>query len=84
MISNLFWIVPISALCALLFAWIFYKNMKSEDEGTEKMKEIAGFVREGAMAYLKSQYTVVGKIFIILVVLFSCWPIWAFRTHLFL
>jgi K(+)-stimulated pyrophosphate-energized sodium pump len=71
MISSLFWIVPISALCALLFAWIFYKGMKIEDEGTARMKEIAEFVREGAMAYLKSQYTVVGKIFIILVVLLT-------------
>src|SRR5512136_1129072 len=71
MISNLFWIVPISALMALLFAWIFYRGMKVQEEGTDKMKEIAEYVREGAMAYLKSQYTVVGKIFIILVVLLS-------------
>ena len=71
MISSIFWIVPISALCALLFAWIFYKGMKVQEEGTDKMKEIAEYVREGAMAYLKSQYTVVGKIFIILVVLLS-------------
>src|SRR5664279_1046282 len=71
MISSLFWIVPISALMALLFAWIFYKGMKVQEEGTDKMKEIAEYVREGAMAYLKSQYTVVGKIFIILVVLLA-------------
>ena len=71
MISILFWIVPISALFALLFAWIFYKGMKAQDEGTDKMKEIAEYVREGAMAYLKSQYTVVGKIFLILVVLLT-------------
>ena len=71
MISSLFWIVPISALMALLFAWIFYKGMKIQEEGTAKMKEIAEYVREGAMAYLKSQYTVVGKIFIVLVVLLS-------------
>ena len=71
MISSIFWIVPISALMALLFAWIFYKGMKVQDEGTDKMKEIAEYVREGAMAYLKSQYTVVGKIFIVLVVLLS-------------
>ncbi|MGC1391533.1 MAG: sodium-translocating pyrophosphatase [Bacteroidales bacterium] len=71
MISSLFWIVPISALMALLFAWIFYHGMKLQDEGTDKMKEIAEYVREGAMAYLKSQYTVVGKIFIILVVLLT-------------
>ena len=71
MISSLFWIVPISALMALLFAWIFYKGMKRQEEGTDKMKEIAEYVREGAMAYLKSQYTVVAKIFIVLVLLLA-------------
>jgi len=71
MISSLFWIVPISALMALLFAWIFYKGMKGQEEGTDKMKEIAEYVREGAMAYLKSQYTVVAKIFIVLVLLLA-------------
>lgn len=71
MISNIFWIVPVSALIALLFAWIFYKGMKVQEEGTDRMKEIAEYVREGAMAYLRRQYTVVGKVFIILVVLLS-------------
>jgi K(+)-stimulated pyrophosphate-energized sodium pump len=71
MISSIFWIVPISALIALLFAWIFYKEMKSQEEGTDRMKEIAEYVREGAMAYLRRQYTVVIKVFIILVVLLS-------------
>jgi K(+)-stimulated pyrophosphate-energized sodium pump len=71
MISSLFWIVPISALTALLFAWIFFKGMKKEEEGTEKMQEIAAYVREGAMAYLKSQYTVVTKVFIVLAALLA-------------
>ncbi len=71
MISSIFWIVPISALIALLFAWIFYREMKSQEEGTDRMKEIAEYVREGAMAYLRRQYTVVIKVFIILVVLLS-------------
>ncbi len=69
MISSLFWIVPISALIALLFAWIFYKGMIVQEQGTDKMKEIAAYVSEGAMAYLKRQYTVVAKVFLILVVL---------------
>jgi K(+)-stimulated pyrophosphate-energized sodium pump len=71
MISSLFWIVPISALTALLFAWIFYKGMMKQEEGTDKMKEIAAYVREGAMAYLKSQYTVVTKVFLVLAVLLA-------------
>jgi len=71
MISSIFWIVPVSALLALLFAWIFYRDMKAQEEGTDRMKEIAEYVREGAMAYLSRQYSVVIKVFIILVVLLS-------------
>ncbi len=63
--------MPISALLALLFAWIFYSNMKSQEEGTDRMKEIAEYVREGAMAYLSRQYSVVTKVFLILVVLLA-------------
>ncbi len=69
--SAIFWIVPVSALCALLFAYIFYRSMKAQEEGTDRMKEIAGYVREGAMAYLRRQYSVVLKVFIVLVILLS-------------
>jgi len=69
MINPIFWIVPVAALFALLFAWIFYRSMKAQEEGTDRMKEIASYVREGAMAYLKRQYTVVIKVFIVLVIL---------------
>ena len=71
MISSIFWIVPVSALLALLFAWIFFRNMKRQEEGTDRMKEIATYVREGAMAYLNRQYRVVTKVFVILVVLLT-------------
>lgn len=71
MISTIFWIVPVAAITALLFAWIFYKGMKKQEEGTEKMQEIAAYVREGAMAYLKRQYTAVTKVFIVLAVLLA-------------
>lgn len=43
----------------------------NESEGTERMREIASFVREGAMSYLKQQYKVVASVFILLVILFS-------------
>ncbi|MCE5347049.1 MAG: sodium-translocating pyrophosphatase [Bacteroidales bacterium] len=69
MISSLFWIVPVAALTALLFAWIFYKGMIVQDAGNPRMREIAGYVSEGAMAYLKRQYSVVLKVFGVLCVL---------------
>ncbi|MCJ7820930.1 MAG: sodium/proton-translocating pyrophosphatase, partial [Bacteroidales bacterium] len=71
MISNLFWIAPVSAVLALLFAWIFYRGMMKAPAGNDRMQEIAQYVREGAMAYLGRQYKVVGKVFIILVILLT-------------
>ena len=69
MISSLFWIAPVAAVLALLFAWIFYRSMMKAPAGNDRMQEIAGYVREGAMAYIKRQYSVVFKVFIVLVVL---------------
>jgi len=69
MISSLFWIAPVAAVLALLFAWIFYKSMMKAPAGNDRMQEIAGYVKEGAMAYIKRQYSVVFKVFLVLVVL---------------
>ena len=64
--NPLFYAVPIASVVALVFAAIFYAQMKKEDEGTPTMKKIAQFVREGAMAYLKQQYKVVIIVFAVL------------------
>lgn len=71
MISSLFWIAPVSAVLALLFAWIFYRGMKKAPAGNDRMQEIAQYVREGAMAYLGRQYRVVTIVFVVLVILLS-------------
>lgn len=52
-------------------AWYFFKSMMSADEGTPRMREIAEYVRKGAMAYLWQQYKVVIMVFAILVILFA-------------
>ena len=69
--TYLFYLVPAAAVLALLFAWIFFRQMMKESEGTVTMKEIAQYVREGAMAYLKQQYKVVVIVFIVLAALFA-------------
>lgn len=71
MLNDLFWIVPVCAIIALLFARIFFKGMMKESEGTDTMKRIAGHVRKGAMAYLRQQYRVVALVFLILCALFA-------------
>ena len=69
--DSLFYLVPAASLLALFFAFLFYRRMKREDEGTPTMREIAQYVREGAMAYLRQQYKVVVIVFIILALLFA-------------
>ena len=53
--NTLFYLVPAASIIALAFAYIFFRQMMKEDEGTPTMKEIALYVRQGAMAYLKQQ-----------------------------
>ena len=74
------WIAPIGALIALLFAYIFYRGMKKQDPGEPDMVRIAGYVKVGAMAYLKQQYKVVGIVFVILVILLSL-MVFVFKTQ---
>jgi len=60
-----FSIAPISAIIALIFAYLFYKKVMKLSEGTERMVEIAEAVRQGARAYLRQQYKIVIIFFII-------------------
>ncbi|HBG58531.1 MAG TPA: sodium-translocating pyrophosphatase [Porphyromonadaceae bacterium] len=66
-----FYLVPAASIAALFFAFYFFKRMMKESEGTEKMKAIAGYVREGAMSYLRQQYKVVAMVFLVLAFLFA-------------
>jgi K(+)-stimulated pyrophosphate-energized sodium pump len=68
MMNSIFWLIPVSSVIALLFAYYFFKNMMKNSEGTDEMKRIAQYVREGAMAYLTRQYKVVGIVFVVLVI----------------
>jgi K(+)-stimulated pyrophosphate-energized sodium pump len=64
-----FWLLPLAAVVSLLFAWYFFNNMMKKSEGTDRMKEIALYVREGAMAYIKRQYRVVSLVFLVLLII---------------
>ena len=66
----IWWIAPVSAVLALIFAYYFYRKVMAAPEGTDKMIEIAQYVREGAYAYLFRQYGVVSVVFAILLIIF--------------
>ena len=62
--NSIIIIVPILAVVALLFALIMANSVKKEEVGTDKMKEISEAIREGAGAFLASEY----KILVIFVI----------------
>lgn len=57
----------IAAVIGLIVAFCLAAWIKKADEGTDRMKEIAGYIREGAMAFLKREYK---TMVIVIVVLF--------------
>lgn len=69
-VPTVWYLVPTASIVALITAIFFYRSMMSMDEGTQTMKDIAQYVREGAMAYLKQQYMTVGKVFAVLFLIF--------------
>ena len=70
-ISDIWWVAPSASALALFFAIWFYRKMIKAPEGTERMQEIAEYVREGAMAYLMRQYGVVSLVFFCLLLILA-------------
>ncbi len=80
--NTLFWIVPVASVLVLAFAAKFFFDMKKADEGNDRMKEIAGYVREGAMAYLKQQYKVVAIFFVIIAIAFGIMAFYGLQNNI--
>ncbi|HAV42892.1 TPA: sodium-translocating pyrophosphatase [bacterium] len=64
-VPVLFWLAPIGSLLALVFAYYFFMAMKAAPPGNKEMVSIASHVKQGAVAYIKQQFKVVGIFFII-------------------
>jgi K(+)-stimulated pyrophosphate-energized sodium pump len=79
MIPGYFWLIPLSAIFVLHMAARFFGMMKREPAGTERMVEIATYVRNGSLAYLKQQYKVVGIVFVLVAIFLS---ILSYKFHL--
>ncbi|MFD3155872.1 sodium-translocating pyrophosphatase [Haloimpatiens sp. FM7330] len=59
-------LATIAGILALIFAFILSNSITKEEEGTDRMKEIAGYIHEGAMAFLGREYKSLA-IFVVLV-----------------
>ncbi len=75
-----FILVPIGSIAALIYAYVLYKKVVNLPEGTDKMKEIAASIRDGANAYLRRQYSGVGAFFVVMFLVLSIMAFLKFLT----
>jgi K(+)-stimulated pyrophosphate-energized sodium pump len=80
--TTYLWVIFVISLVALAFAYYLVREVLAASEGTEKMKEIARAIQEGAKAYLSRQFRTLGIFLAILtVVLFFILPAPANAVH---
>ena len=69
--ERLIYFAPVLGICALLFAFYLTKKVGKQDAGTDRMKEIAAFIHEGARAFLTAEYKILVVFVAVLFVLFG-------------
>lgn len=69
-LPPIWYLAPFGAVSALIFAYILYRNVRAQNPGNNRMVEIAGYVREGAYAYLLQQYKGIGIFFAVALAVF--------------
>lgn len=80
----LVYLMPFLGAYGLVLAWKIYQNIEEKDVGTDLMREISDSIREGAMVFLKKEYTIlayfIGLVFFILTYLIGFSTACAFIT----
>ena len=74
--NNYMYLVPIAAVIALLFAAYLAGKVGKQDAGTDRMKEIAGAIAEGARAFLMAEYKILVIFVVVLFVLIGFGITW--------
>ena len=67
--DKLFYLVPALGLLGLLYTFAKFKWVVKQDAGSERMKEISNYIAEGAMAFLKAEWKILGYFVVIVAIL---------------
>lgn len=69
--ENLIYLVPLSGLIGLMYTLIKFNWVSKQDAGTDRMKEISNYIAEGAMAFLKAEWKILGYFVVIVAILLA-------------
>jgi K(+)-stimulated pyrophosphate-energized sodium pump len=69
--NMLLYVAPACALAALVFALILWLKLSRAEAGNEKMQEIAAAIHEGAMAFMKREYTYLAVFVVVLTIVLA-------------
>ena len=67
--DKLIYLVPLMGIIGLLYTFVKFKWVSKQDEGTDRMKEISRHIAEGAMAFLKAEWKILGYFVVIVALL---------------
>ncbi len=67
--DKLIYLVPLMGIIGLLYTFIQFKWVSKQDEGTDRMKQISRYIAEGAMAFLKAEWKILGYFVVIVALL---------------
>jgi K(+)-stimulated pyrophosphate-energized sodium pump len=69
--DKLIYLVPVMGLIGLLYTFIKFNWVSKQDAGNERMKEISTYIAEGAMAFLKAEWKILGYFVVIVGILLA-------------
>jgi K(+)-stimulated pyrophosphate-energized sodium pump len=67
--DKLIYLVPLMGIIGLLYTFIQFKWVSRQEEGTDLMKQISRYIAEGAMAFLKAEWKILGYFVVIVALL---------------
>ncbi len=69
--DKLIYLVPVMGLIGLIYTFIKFNWVSKQDAGTDRMKEISKYIAEGAMAFLKAEWKILGYFVVIVGILLA-------------
>ena len=67
--DKLIYLVPLMGIVGLLYTYLKFKWVSRQEEGTDLMKKISQYIAEGAMAFLKAEWKILGYFVVIVALL---------------